>query len=190
MQSFTPWQQATIEVTHFDHSLLSLLTGIHYIQLFTINISRDHMPTPLYYGLFTPSHMRVFTHILFVVNYITMPSQPRGWNSILSFLQWTAPIKCSFCEVCTWHNLHILVTTPFCCDWRSWTACLQSFTVWQKATVEITHHNSPLESAEITHHDHSIIVCLYHIGCYFLHTSHLWLIVHLMQCWWRGCNST
>ena len=35
---------------------------------------------------------------------------------IHSFLQRTGPIAHSFCEVCTWHNLDIPVTAPFCCD--------------------------------------------------------------------------
>jgi len=40
----------------------------------------------------------------------------RGCKNITSFLQQTAPITCSFCEGWTWHDLHILVTAPFCCD--------------------------------------------------------------------------
>jgi len=43
----------------------------------------------------------------------------------------------SFCEVCTWHNLHILVTAPFCCDWKAQAASAQSFTLWLEATIDI-----------------------------------------------------
>jgi len=34
-------------------------------------------------------------------------------KNIPSFSSRTAPIAHSFCEVCTWHDLHILVTAPF-----------------------------------------------------------------------------
>jgi len=40
----------------------------------------------------------------------------RGCNNIPSFLQWTTPIAHSLCEGWTPHDLHILVTAPFC--WR------------------------------------------------------------------------
>ena len=43
----------------------------------------------------------------------------RGCNNISSFLQRTTPIACSLCEGWTRHNLHILVTAPFCCDQKS-----------------------------------------------------------------------
>jgi len=65
--------------------------------------------------------------------------------------QRTAPIARSFCEVCTWHDLHILVTAPFCCDRKSRAVSAQSFTLWQQATIEITRR------------DHSIIACSRHI---------------------------
>ena len=40
----------------------------------------------------------------------------RGCNNIPSFLQRISPIARSLCEGCPWHDLHILVTAPFC--WR------------------------------------------------------------------------
>ena len=43
----------------------------------------------------------------------------RGCNNIHSFLQRTAPIARSLCEGWTPHDLHILVTAPFCCDRKS-----------------------------------------------------------------------
>jgi len=72
-------------------------------------------------------------------------------KKIPSFSQRIAPIACSFCEVCTWHDLHILVTAPFCCDRKARAACAQSFTLWQQATIEITRR------------DHSIIACSRHM---------------------------
>jgi len=77
-----------------------------------------------------------FTHILFVVNHIINANHRRGCN-IPSFLQWTAPIARSLCEGWTAHDLHILVTAPFCCDRKSWAAYTLSFTLWQQATKEI-----------------------------------------------------
>jgi len=52
-------------------------------------------------------------------------------NNIPSFLQRTAPITQSFCEGCTWHDLHIVVTAPLCCDAES----VQRFTLWHQATM-------------------------------------------------------
>ena len=50
----------------------------------------------------------------------SMQHQRRGCNNIPSFLQQTTSIAHSFCESCTWHNLHILVAAPFCCDRKAW----------------------------------------------------------------------
>ena len=58
----------------------------------------------------------------------------------------------SFCKVCTWHDLHILVTAPFCRDRKARAASAQSFTLWQQATIEITCH------------DRSIFACLRHLS--------------------------
>jgi len=55
--------------------------------------------------------------------------QQRGCNNIPSFLQQTAPIACSFYEGFTQHDLHILVTAPFCCDRKARAACVQFRTV-------------------------------------------------------------
>jgi len=55
----------------------------------------------------------------------------RGCNNIPSFLQRTAPIARSFCEGFTRHDLHTLVTAPFCCDRKVRAACAQSFALWQ-----------------------------------------------------------
>jgi len=39
------------------------------------------------------------------------------------------------------HDLHILVTAPFCCDRKSRAAYAQSFAPWQQATIEITRRD-------------------------------------------------
>ena len=62
----------------------------------------------------------------------------RVCNNIPSFLRRTIPIARSLCEGWTPHDLHILVTAPFCCDRKSWAACAQNFAPWQQATIEIT----------------------------------------------------
>jgi len=69
------------------------------------------------------------------------------------FYCWLAPtastarmIQTSSCKVVKCmkmhlHDLHILVTAPFCCDCKAWAASAQSFILWQQATTEITHPN-------------------------------------------------
>ena len=61
----------------------------------------------------------------------------RGCNNIPSFLQRTTPISWTLCEDWTRHDLHILVTAPFCYDRKSRAACAQSFAPRQQATIEI-----------------------------------------------------
>jgi len=75
--------------------------------------NNGHHPTrSLYYCLFAPqifvccssrtSHSWWIAHL--------MQRQLRGCNDIPSFVQRTAPIARSFCEGCTWHHLHTLVS--------------------------------------------------------------------------------
>ena len=74
-----------------------------------------------------------------------------------------------------WHaSIHRL-----CCDRKSRAACVQSFALWQQATIEFTCH------------DHSIIACSrnIYVWCCSSRTSRLWCITHLMQCHRRGCNT-
>jgi len=113
VQSFAPWQQATIEVTRRDHSIL--LVRATYMYFCSSRTSRSCWITQ------STQHHR------------------RGFNNIPSFLQWTTPIARSLCEGWTWHNLHILVTAPFCCDrksrasqaqmalWPNWLTFFRSF---------------------------------------------------------------
>ena len=103
----------------------------------------------------------------------------RGCNNIPSFLQRTAPIARSLGEGWTPHDLHILVTAPFCCDRKSRAAYAQSFALWKQATIEFTRH------------DHSIIACSHHIyeWCCSSRTSRSWWITHSTQHHQRGCNT-
>ena len=90
-QSFALWQQAIIEFTCHDHFIIACLRHI-YVWCCSSRTSRSW--------------------------WITQSTQRyrRGCNNIPSFLQRTAPIARSLCEGWTPHDLHILVTAPFC--WR------------------------------------------------------------------------
>jgi len=143
--------------------------------------NRDHLTRSLYYCLFAP-------HIYFCSSrtsgswWITQSTQHhrRGCNNIPSFLQRTTPIARSLCEGQTPHDLHILVTAPFCCDRKSRAARVQSFAPWQQATREITRR------------DHSIIACSRHIHIYFCssRTSRSWWITQPTQHHRRGCSNS
>ena len=152
-QSFALWQQATIEFTCHDHSIIACSRYI-YVWCCSSGTSRSWWITHL-----TQHHRR-------------------GCNNIPSFLQRTAPIARSLCEGWTPHDLHILVTAPFCCDRKSRAACAQSFALWQQATTEFTCH------------DHSIIICSRHIyvWCCSSRTSRSWWITQSTQHHQRGCN--
>jgi len=80
--------------------------------------NRDYMPQSLYYCLFAPHVYGCFSSCTSRSWRIahSMQCQQRGCNNIPSFLQRTTPIARSFCEGCTWYDLHILVTAPLC--WR------------------------------------------------------------------------
>jgi len=70
-------------------------------------------------------------------NHTLKQRQPRNCNNVPSFSQWTTLIARSFCEGCTWHHLHILVTAPLWCDWKSRAASAQSFLLWHQAVIKI-----------------------------------------------------
>ena len=109
----------------------------------------------------------------------SMQHHRRGCNNIPSILQRTAPIARSLCEGWTRHNLHILVTAPFCCNRKSRAACAKSFAPRQQATVETMHRNLLLLLARSTH-------------TYFCssRTSCSWWITQSTQHRRRGCNCT
>jgi len=89
--SFALWQKATIEFTCHDHSIIACSC---HIYIFCCS-----------------SHTSLSW-------WITQSTQHngRGCNNTPSFLQRTAQIARSLCEGWTRHDLHILVTAPFCCD--------------------------------------------------------------------------
>ena len=128
--------------------------------------------------------------------------QRRGCNNI-SFSQRTAPIARSFCEGCTWHDLHILVTAPFCCNWKSLVASAWSFILWQQTVTEIMRHNHSSHTlvimfnysqivSQVSKNSQSFVYCLFapHIyGCSSSCTSYSWWIAYSTQHQKRGCNS-
>jgi len=74
-QSFTLWQQATIEFTCHDHSSHTLLLR-SIVDI--VSITRDYTPQSLYYCLFAPHIWMVlfFMHIPFVVNHTFNATPP------------------------------------------------------------------------------------------------------------------
>ena len=77
-----------------------------------------HMPWSLYYFIGCSCHIYVWccssrTSPSWWITHSTQHYR-RGCNNIPSFLQRTAPIARSLCEGWTPHDLHILVTAPFC----------------------------------------------------------------------------
>jgi len=109
-QNFAPWQQATIEIMLAIFLTIACLRYIYSGVILHAHRARGESQS-------TQRHRR-------------------GPNNILPFLQRTTPIACSLSKGWTRHDLHILVTAPFCCDRKSWAACAQSFAPWQQATIE------------------------------------------------------
>jgi len=123
-----------------------------------------------------------FAHIQFVVSR-TFNAMPTGRLQQHPLIFTTSTlVTCSYCEGCTWHDLHNLVTAPLCCDQKARAATVQSFTPWQQATIEI-------------HLTRSRYYCLfkpyiwYIYGRYSSCTSHSWWITHSMECQPKGCNA-
>ena len=136
-QSFALWQQATIEITRHDHSWRTLVIMFNRSH---VSIGRASTSHSFYYCLFMPRIYDVFLCAHSVRGEPRTPAQRQrsGCDNIPSLLQRTAPIARSLSEDWTRHDLHILVTTPFCCDWKSRAVYAQSFAPWQQATIEIT----------------------------------------------------
>jgi len=111
--TFTSWSQHHILLR--SESPSGKCAKLHTVSA---NSSRDHMPWSLYHWLFAPRIYGCYSSRTSRSWWIahSTPHQRRGCNNIPSFLQRTAPIACSFCEGCTWLDLHTLVTAPLC--WR------------------------------------------------------------------------
>ena len=92
-QSFTPWQHATIEFM-VTISLTIACSWHAYIFLF-------------------------FVHTPFVVNH-TFNATPLERLQQHPLLFYNETHARSFCKGCTWPDLHILVTAPFCYDRKAW----------------------------------------------------------------------
>jgi len=80
-----------------------------------VSNNRDHVPQSFYYCFLVPCICGVVLCAHPIRGESHIQRQRRGCNNIPSFLQQTAPIARSFCEGLTQHDLHILVTAPFCC---------------------------------------------------------------------------
>ena len=108
--------------------------------------NRDHARNLSYYCLLTLHIWWYYSSRTSRSWWITQSTQHhrRGCNNIPPFLQWTTLIARSLCEGWTPHDLHILVTAPFCCDRKSRAAYAQSFALWQQATMEFTCHDHSL----------------------------------------------
>ena len=105
--------------------------------------SRDHASQSLLLLLACATHIYFCSSRTSRSWWITQSTQhhQRGCNNIPSFLQRTTPIVHSLCEGWPWHDLHILVTAPFCCNRKSRAAYAQSFAPRQQATVETMRRN-------------------------------------------------
>jgi len=152
----------------WSESLRNKCAKLHIVEA---SNNRDHPMRSLYYRLFMP-HIYGFysscpSHWWWIAR--STQCQPRGCNNIPSFSQQTSPIAHSFCEGCIWHDLHMMVTAPVCCNRKAWAASAQSFTLWQQAIIEITRR------------DHSVIACLCHI------CQSVWVL--FFRLWWIA-NST
>jgi len=110
-QSFALWQQATIELTCHDRSIIACSRHI-YVWCCSSGTSRSWW----------------ITHF--------MQNHRRGCNNIPSFLQRTAPIARSMCESWPWQDLHILVTAPFC--WRVSHSVIHKHQRWIWFTLSYT----------------------------------------------------
>jgi len=96
---------------------------------------RDRMMCSLYCCLFM-LHMDVILHAHPICgglhNAQSMPmamAMERCYLQQHPFFYTNRTIAGSFCESCTWHVFHILITAPFCCNWKARAASAQSFTL-------------------------------------------------------------
>jgi len=111
-QGFTLWLQATLEMMHCNHSIIACSRHIYNGVILHAHPVRGE------------SHNQRNT-----TGEVATTSPPFYNEPQRSHVLW---------EGCTWHDLHILITPPFCCDQKARAARAQSFTLWQQRTIEIT----------------------------------------------------
>ena len=129
-----------------------------------------------------------FVHIPFVVNRTFNATPAERLQQHPSFLQRTAPIARSLCEVRTWHVLHILVAAPFCCDRKAQAACAQSFTLWQQVAIEIMRHNHSRHTLVVTfNRSHASIIRDYMPRSFSAHASHY--VQSCTSSYWQRLNA-
>jgi len=111
-QSFTLWQQATIEFTCHDHSPRTLVVTFNRSP---VNIGRASTPQSLYYRLFAPHICTVlfFTHIPFVGNRTINATPPERLQHCFSLSQTSKPVNESKLQNCFFRKFACLVNT--CC---------------------------------------------------------------------------
>jgi len=111
-QSIALWQQATIEITWRDHSIIACSCH-EYIVFF-------------------------FVHIPFVLNRTFQPNASRVVATtsppFYNELHWSH-VLCVKAEPGT------TFTSPFCCDRKARAACAQTIALCQQATIEITRRD-------------------------------------------------
>ena len=119
-----------------------------------------------------------FAHIPFVVNHTTnaTPAEKLQQHPFLFATNRTIPR--SFCEGSTWHDLHILVTAPFCCDRKN-----PSGMCAKLRTVAASNNRDHTPRSLL------LLVRATHIYCCSSRTSRSWWITQSTQCQRRGCNT-
>ena len=114
MQTFTLWQQATIEITRCDHSLHIMLVITFNRSNVVVSIGRAYTPRSLLL-LVRAAYIWVlfFTHIFFMMNraFSTMPAERLQHYISFTFWRQCASSGCDF--------LSHLVTLAFICNDRT-----------------------------------------------------------------------
>ena len=116
--------------------------------------NRDNAPQSLYYCLFLPYiyiYGLFFIYISFVVNHTFNAMTTKRLQQHHLLFTTNRSNRMFFCEGVTWHNLHLLITASFCCNRKAQVASVQSFMLWQQATLDIMRCN------------HSYIACSCHV---------------------------
>ena len=116
-QSFTLWQQATIEFTCHDHSPRTLVVTFNRSQ---VNIGRASTPQSLFYSLFAPYICMVlfFRHIPFMVSHTFNAAPPERLQQYY-VVTWAVYLQSSMYLRRRWLRHQILVMWHIACWFRS-----------------------------------------------------------------------